>query len=108
MMIMVCQTLSSRIISSRSDSSDYDESSNKNRTLAVMDKLIYKSTHQHWKGRMKSSKSMRIDQKYISPLCRLIRSIPAATAATTMASTGERWGVGSTQQQWGAAGGARI
>jgi hypothetical protein len=54
-----------------------------------MDKLIYKSTHQHQKVQMKSSKSMRTDQKYISPLSRPIQSILASTIAVVMAASAE-------------------
>jgi hypothetical protein len=60
----VCSTSSLRIITLISDSSELDESMSKNRSLTLMEELIYKSTHQHRKGRKNSTKSMQIDRKY--------------------------------------------
>jgi hypothetical protein len=82
-MTKVYSTSSLRIISFMSDSSELDKSSSKNRSLALMDKLIYKSTYQHRKGQKNSTKSMRIDPKYTHRCSAPVRSIPAATAAVS-------------------------
>jgi hypothetical protein len=107
MMTKVFSMLSSRIISLRSDSSEIKESSSKNHSIMLMDKLINKSTHQHQK-RMEELDQIDANRPEIHSLLRHpICSIPAATAVVA-ASGGEQRKFGITRQRRGVSGGARI